>query len=163
MATFTGKERSAIELLKHLIELDYDAVEAYKVAVEKISEAVSQEALRAFQRDHERHIDDLGAIVTRLGEQAPDKGDAKRLLTQGKVHLGALMGDKAILQAMKTNEDDTNTAYERANARTDLPAGAADVIRRGLADERRHRAWIVNRIDEMNSAGDGTTPVTQPA
>jgi hypothetical protein len=52
------------------------------------------------------------------------------------------MGDKAILVAMKTNEDDTNTAYERAVNHEGRHASAEEVLRRGLADERRHRAWI---------------------
>ena len=51
------------------------------------------------------------------------------VLTKGKVVLGGLIGDNAVLQAMKTNEDDTNTAYERA-----------------LGDERRHRDWMVETI-----------------
>lgn len=51
------------------------------------------------------------------------------VLTKGKVVLGGPMGDKAVLQAMKTNEDDTNTAYERA-----------------LGDERRQRDWMVETI-----------------
>ena len=38
----------------------------------------------------------------------------KALLTKGKVVIAGLMGDEAILQAMRTNEADTNTAYERA-------------------------------------------------
>jgi hypothetical protein len=35
--------------------------------------------------------------------------------------VAGLMRDKAILQAMKTNEDDTNTAYERAVKHDDAP------------------------------------------
>jgi hypothetical protein len=33
----------------------------------------------------------------------------KQLLTQGKVVLGSIIGDISILQAMKSNESDTNT------------------------------------------------------
>jgi uncharacterized protein (TIGR02284 family) len=156
MATIVGKEANAIEMLKNLIELDHDAVDAYKAAVDKLSDTTSQETLSTFQRDHERHITELGALVQRLGQTPPSKGDLKRLLTQGKVELAGLMGDKAILTAMKTNEDDTNAAYERASTRGDLPAGAADVIRRNLADERRHREWIVNRL-QMLEASEGAS------
>ena len=38
----------------------------------------------------------------------------KAILTQGKVVLADMFGDSAILKAMKTNEDDTVTAYDRA-------------------------------------------------
>ena len=49
-----------------------------------------------------------------MGRTPPKEGDMKALLTKGKVVIAGLMGDEAILQAMRTNEADTNTAYERA-------------------------------------------------
>jgi hypothetical protein len=52
----------------------------------------------------------------------------------------------AVLRAMKSNEDDTNTAYERAAARSDLTLELQALLRRSLDDERRHRAWIVNAL-----------------
>jgi hypothetical protein len=49
------------------------------------------------------------------------------------------MGDTAILAAMVSNEEDTNTAYERINSRTDKWSDAEEIIKRGLEDERRHK------------------------
>src|SRR5207253_1968321 len=96
--------------------------------------------------DHERHTRDLRPLVERMGEKPSDRPDVKSILTKGKVVLAALVGDRPILQAMKTNEDDTNTAYERAAARSDLTPDVRDVIMRNLADERRHRAYIEQRL-----------------
>jgi hypothetical protein len=44
------------------------------------------------------------------------------------------------LEPLKANEDDTNTAYERA---VEVARGnaAEQVLRGGLDDERRHRNW----------------------
>jgi len=67
----------------------------------------------------------------------------KALLTKGKVVIAGLMGDEAILQAMRTNEADTNTAYERAVNFKGLQANTRDVLQRGLEDERRHCEWIL--------------------
>ena len=71
-------------------------------------------ALAEFERDHLRHITELGDILSSMGRTPPKEGDMKALLTKGKVVIAGLMGDEAILQAMRTNEADTNTAYERA-------------------------------------------------
>ena len=71
------------------------------------------------------------------------------MLTQGKVAMGALFGDKAILKAMKSNEDDTNTAYERAIKHKDIDNAAGPVLERGLADERRHRQWIEETLAQL--------------
>ncbi|MFS2154630.1 hypothetical protein [Rhizobium sp. Rhizsp42] len=38
----------------------------------------------------------------------------KQMRATGKIALADMMGDAAILKAMKTNEDNTVTAYERA-------------------------------------------------
>jgi rubrerythrin len=59
------------------------------------------------------------------------------------------MGDKAILQAMKSNEEDTNTAYGRAVEHEDTPAQVKATLEQNLADERRHHAWIEERIGQM--------------
>lgn len=47
---------------------------------------------------------------------------------------------------MKTNEDDTNTAYERLNAHPKKWPEAIQFLEKGLNDERRHRAWIESVI-----------------
>ena len=60
------------------------------------------------------HITELGDILSSMGRTPPKEGDMKALLTKGKVVIAGLMGDEAILQTMRTNEADTNTAYERA-------------------------------------------------
>ena len=59
------------------------------------------------------------------------------------------MGDKAILIAMKTNEDDTNTAYERATQHKDMTAEMKRVLNSNLSDERRHRTWIEQTLKKM--------------
>ena len=71
------------------------------------------------------------------------------MLTEGKVVIAGIMGDKAILTAMKSNEDDTNTAYERSVDNDVVPAQVKDTLREFLGDERRHRAWIEQQLETM--------------
>ncbi|EYF04178.1 PA2169 family four-helix-bundle protein [Chondromyces apiculatus] len=146
MATMIGSEATLLGLLKDLIELDYDAIEAYEAAIERMDDMRDRAQLSTFLADHRRHVNDLSLFMHDLGGTPPDGGDIKRILTKGKVVLGGLLGDRAVLTAMKTNEDDTNTAYERALKRNDIPARIRAVFQRNLADERRHRDWIVQRI-----------------
>jgi hypothetical protein len=72
----------------------------------------------------------------------PQEGDLKQLLTTGKIALASLVGDGAILKAMKTNEDDTVTAYERASRHPDALPESQRQFERFAADERRDRAWM---------------------
>ena len=146
MATLVGTQKQMTDLLHQLIELDYDAIEAYRAAIARLEDGGDRAQLATFMADHERHVRDLTSTLTGLGQKAPGGADLKQVLTKGKVVLAALVGDRAILRAMKSNEDDTNTAYERAFRRTDLPSHLRTLIEKNLADERRHRAWLETRL-----------------
>lgn len=136
-------------LLSNLIQLDYDAVAAYEAAIDRLEDATAKTRLAEFRGDHERHTRDLSMLVRDLGGSPPTSGDFKAILTQGKVALGALMGDKPILQAMKSNEDQTNQAYEEAVKHPELSAETRSLLEANLADERRHRAWIEEHLNTL--------------
>ncbi len=148
MVTIRGKEVTVTRMLCDLIELDFDAIEAYQAAVDRLQDFMVQQQLRAFMADHERHVRELSEIVRGQGGEAPTKGDFKRVLTKGKVVIGNLVGDRGILMAMKSNEDETNQAYEQAVRQHDLTSEVREVLQRNLADERRHRAWIEDRLSQ---------------
>lgn len=146
MATSVGKGDDKLEMLQDLIKLDHAAAEAYEAAIERLDNASYRTQLTEFKRDHERHIQELSPIVRAMGGEVPEGGGAKEMLTEGKIALSSLMGDEKILKAMKTNENDTNTAYERVAQK--CPIEARDIIERGLADERRHCDWILAQLGE---------------
>ena len=146
MATTIGAEKTCENLLEDLVQLDYDAADAYQAAIDRFDEAQFRDRLREFKGDHLRHIPEIGEILERMGRTPPKQGDMKSLLTPGKVVIGGLMGDKAILQAMRTNEADTNTAYERAVKLHGLDADTRDTLERALEDERRHCQRILDEL-----------------
>jgi uncharacterized protein (TIGR02284 family) len=151
MATMVGKENNPLHMLYKLIELDYDAIDAYDAAIERVQDGVTKSALAGFKADHERHVRDLGAVLRSMGFEAAQHGDIKRVLTKGKVLIGNIAGDRGILMAMKANEDDTNNAYDRAVNRSDIAVDVKSLLERNLADERRHRAWIEQRLTEIRT------------
>jgi rubrerythrin len=142
MVTKVGMQSKIEDAVKDLLELDYDAVEAYKAAVERLDNAEYKQKLAEFQKDHERHTTELTQLLRQHNITPPTEADAKKWLTKGKVVIAGLVGDNAILLAMKTNEADTNTAYERVAQRDDLWADGKDIVQRGWSDEKRHAAWI---------------------
>lgn len=146
--TMAGMQRNTQNLLEELIKLDFDAVEAYEAAIERLEDAESRRMLNEFCEDHRRHTRNLGEHLRNAGHTPPKGPDAKRILTQGKVVIAGLAGDKAILKAMKSNEDDTNAAYERAGNK-DLPQEIHRTVLGNLEDERRHRAWIERKISQL--------------
>jgi len=150
MATLVGTQSDPASLLRSLIQLDFDAVEAYSAAIQRVDTGDDKETLTTFCDDHLRHIAELTEVLRNNGVPAPTGPDAKRLLAAGKVVVAGLMGEKAVLLAMKTNEADTNMAYERAADHDSVTPAVKDLLRACLADERRHRAWLIQRLESMH-------------
>ena len=145
MTTFVGLQMDLHSLLKSLIELDYDAIEAYGAALPRLTSDAYRAPLREFRDDHERHTEELSRVL-RDGGRTPPKGpDLKRLLTEGKVRLAGLVSDRAILYALKSIERDSNVAYERAAKSEHVPAQLRELLRAALADARRHRLCLRSR------------------
>ncbi len=152
MTTMVGKEDNLVDLLQDLIKLDYDAIEAYEAAIERLDDIESQQRLREFMADHQRHTENLATYLRAMGEEVPEGPGGKALLAAGKVVVADLFGDKAVLKAMKTNEDDTNTAYERAVNHADATPEIRATLQENLQDERRHRAWIEQATQTRKAA-----------
>ena len=67
--------------------------------------------LTEFLGDHKRHVKELSKAVRNEGGTPLTEGGALQILTQGKVVIAGLVGDKSILKAMKANEAVTNTKF----------------------------------------------------
>jgi hypothetical protein len=137
-----GIQTDIIDAIQDLIELDYDAAEAYDAAINRLDNQAYKTQLSQFKADHERHIREFSNYLRAQNEEVPDGPSGKQWLAKGKVVLANMVGDNAILMAMRSNEIDTNTAYERIAKRNDLTAELVILIQRGLEDEKRHKAWI---------------------
>ena len=142
MATTVGNETNINDLVTNLIYLERDAIAAYEATAERLSDPAFSTQIESFKADHLQHLDVLQEIARETGADAPAEGDAKQMLTTGKVKMASMSGDGSILKAMKTNEDDTVTAYERAAAHPDAIPKSKAFFEKALTDERRHREWM---------------------
>jgi rubrerythrin len=144
MVTMVGTETTLSDLVENLLLLEHDAIAAYDQAIARLDNPAAKATIAAFKGDHDRHVAELTQLAGTMGSKAPREGDAKQLLTTGKVALASLIGDSAILTAMRSNEEDTVTAYERASTHAEATAEAQAIFRRAHADELRHREWMSN-------------------
>ena len=138
----SGDQAAFNNLVTDLVHLEHDAIAAYDAAIEKLSAPGLKDQVRTFKTDHLQHLDVLGEMGREAGAEVPAKGDAKKMLTTGKVAVAGLVGDGAILKAMKTNEDQTVAAYERAARHDGARPESVAFFEKALADERRHRDWM---------------------
>lgn len=134
-----------IERINDLIAVDYDAVNSYQQAIDRMNVEFLRMRLREFQQDHERHIRELSQFVQRMGGQARSKPDVKGFIAQGFTAITAMMGDEAALRAMQGNEVLSNRSYKNA-LDEDWSDDVRAIIERNYDDEKRHLAFIEDAL-----------------
>jgi len=140
--------------LTDLLQLEFDALPAYSVAIAGLRRPDLRQALEAFRADHERHAHDLSAQIRRLGGVPL----ALPHLPTGLLKLGVQMaglpgGDRAVLLAFVSNEWQSQEKYARYAARP-YPPELAALLRRHAEDEARHYAWACGALEEMGCGAD---------
>ena len=143
METVIAGRNTLIGSLQELITLNDDAIEALSLAIARVGDPADRGLLKRLLEDHHRHLLELEALARDLGAEAPESG--RRAATS--TNLRGLIGDRAVLDAIKMNEDDACAAYERAALREGLPENVRTLLGRGLANERRHRDSLAAELD----------------
>jgi uncharacterized protein (TIGR02284 family) len=128
------------------MHLDVDAVRAYEEAISHIDDAAIRGRLQQYRDDHQRHVEDLRAVIVGLGGEAEEpRPDAKGMLIEGMTKLRSAMGQEQAIKAMHQNEEITNKQYRDA-VEWNVPDDVREVLDRGYADEQRHMAYIEEEL-----------------
>jgi hypothetical protein len=135
-----------VAILNGLIAHDYEEIESHEAALRRLGPASDEDAteLRRFTADHRRHVARLTLLVYTLGgrpavEQGADLSESSER--------DVIVGQTAILEAVKRNEDSIRHAYLGAVARY-LSNPIRAVLEENLRDELNHGAWLDQRLGE---------------
>ena len=141
--------------LNDLLQLDHDAVEAYTVAIDRVRGERYRETLVQYRNDHERHIEELAALVRARGGlpvERPHPTGALKLVVQA---LGSAGSDATLLLAFKAVEGQSRDKYRRFASDATYPEDVRAVVARADDDETRHYEWVEQTLRELG-AGAGT-------
>jgi hypothetical protein len=145
----TAKEQAALVAeLNDLMQLDYDAVAAYSLALSALRDPAYQDAVRNFKADHERHIEELTQLIRQydgLPMPMPHLSGVFKLAVQG---VGVAGGDAAVITTFKSNEAQVRDKYRRA-AGKQHPPDVQGVLIRAARDEQRHFDWAMRTMNEL--------------
>lgn len=137
-----------IHALNELIAFDLDAMAAYAAAIEWTDDPEERLRLADLEQGHRRQIDELTGCVSMMGGQPRVMGDMKLLLTQGRVMLATVRGERGMFEALRANEKATVKRYD-AVARAwgeRAPARVGKALVRGLDEARARHRWLVRRL-----------------
>jgi rubrerythrin len=152
-----ARDVTRIATLNDLLQLDHDAVGAYGIAIDALTDESHRQAVRDFRADHERHIEEITRLIQDRGGkpiQTPHLPTGVFKLAVQKA--GALGGQTALLMAFKANERQGRDKYRRVAENSD-DLEVADVVARAADDEIRHYDWATRTLMEMGVSPDSTT------
>ncbi|HEU4560286.1 MAG TPA: ferritin-like domain-containing protein [Longimicrobium sp.] len=138
-----------LAMLNDLLMLDHDAVQAYSIAIGRISRAEYREALAGFRGDHQRHIDQLSQLIRDYGGVPVQMPHLPTGVFKAAMQaLSTLGDDRAVLMAFKTNEGQVRDRYRRA-ANQPLDPAVGTIVSAAALDEEQHYAWVEQVLQKM--------------
>lgn len=139
----TGKK---IVKLRGLARLDVDAIGTYDAAIAKVEAEEVRLKLSEFRLDHVRHVQDLNALLVKLGgDQVAMEPDLKGAVLKTATTVGSMLGTEGALVSMMGNEGLTNLTYELA-LKAEWNDEERAVIEKNRADEKVHINWIKDAL-----------------
>jgi rubrerythrin len=133
-----------IDALTDLISLQKDALEAFDVAHRLFSKEALKEAVEKITADHKRHLAAMEEQLAHFQDQPAPSAGPRRYLEKGKVFIANLMGDKMLLRALKSNEEELRKAYQVLLDTSSPPSDKSlkSKAMQALADNERHLAVL---------------------
>lgn len=148
--------RMLLRRLEDLAQLDTDAVQVYAEALEHVKDEDVRKEFERFQGEHKYHASTLSDTIVRLGGTKPDlKVDLMGRVADWVTAFRSMIGTKGPLHAMKTAENYHNKHYGEAAEWDVGDEEVATMLKRFFGDEKRHLAFVEERLGEHAAAGGG--------
>jgi demethoxyubiquinone hydroxylase (CLK1/Coq7/Cat5 family) len=153
------REAALVAELNDLLQLDYDAVGAYTLAISALRDRNLRNTLIGFRQDHERHIAELVDLIRARGgvpvRMPHFPTGIFKLLVQAAGSAGGLVGgfagDRAVLLAFVANETQARDKYRRHANVADHPGDIAGILKRAARDEETHHRWAWDALERLGT------------
>jgi uncharacterized protein (TIGR02284 family) len=142
-------DNDVIKNVVQLIQVDIDALAAYKQALSAIDDSAIHKKMKSFADDHARHIKELSKWVKDAGGTPPENTkDIKGFLIQGFTAIAGKIGLKSVLTAMQQNEKLTNKAYKNAKGWKGS-SELKELVSNGYDDEVKHMEFLDEQLKAL--------------
>lgn len=148
MITLVGTQSDFLDALNCLLELEYEAIEIYEAAINRIESKNYVTQLKSFKQDHQNHIDKISKYLASKNYDLVKKPGIKQWISIASISFSSIIGDKNVLGSFRSAEEDTNTAYERVNNHSEAAQDFKRELTSFYEDEKRHKKWIEEAIGQ---------------
>lgn len=153
--------------LVDLVRADVLAARAYRAAIDALDPALAPliARLRACERDHLRHVDELSSALRQSGRDvARPRRSPRGAFVAGVTALASRLGPEASLRSLLELERRTCARCDELAA-CGFPPGSAALAARWCVDERRHLDFLDGtlRLRAWDGAGARSSSAQEPA
>ena len=158
MGMSATKTMQLIAQLRSLTTLGRDASMAFRLAIDHVvDEPLTRFTLMSFRADHERHLQELDAMLLAFGADVGDPlahaggwvASRPAVVASGLIvderRFASLRSTTAVLRLLKYDVEVIARTHQEC-LRT-IPAAALEMVRNHTNDCLRHRAWVAARVD----------------
>lgn len=142
MITLMVTRRNFLYALEDILELEYDMLETYMFALDKIQDQKYKYQLEEFKQDHETHIDDIINVFKQETKKIPKTTGGMQLLCIEGSAENHFFNDETILSAMIEVEGEVVAGYEYIRQFVDGEYFTTS----GLEDGKRHINWLKRTV-----------------
>lgn len=150
-----------VEHLNDLLQMEFDANRAYELCIMNVDDKQLRLKLHAFHGDHQRHLHKITEIIIENDGKPKSRPDLKGPFIAGMTAIMSMTGVKNALRVMIQNEVLTNRSYDSAVEFHQFPDDVQKVLQEFRSDERRHKAWLEQRLSELG--GEAETEAAEKA
>lgn len=151
-----AKAPTGTESVGGLIRDELAALEGYKQALEKLKGAKATE-LRRIENDHEKAAALLQEKLAERGIEPPTRSGARGSWTRFWESAASVLGDKALIKALKEGEEHDIAAYERVLDDDETPPDIRALIRKELLPQARAHIPVLDRFLSGRTPPGGTS------
>ncbi|NLW32008.1 MAG: ferritin-like domain-containing protein [Fibrobacter sp.] len=142
------EQKELVKKLETLQKTDYDALQSYDKALERIDDDELKNQILQFRKDHERHIYSISDLLRTMGlTPSSSFPDLKGVFLQGITAIEGLSGTEGVLKALEKGEIMTNDEYAEADTWFVDPK-IHEIITSNYKDEKKHLNFIRNAIKD---------------
>ncbi|HEY6557486.1 MAG TPA: hypothetical protein VI072_09435 [Polyangiaceae bacterium] len=143
------RDRAGVAACSLLLERYFDVLEANSIAVDRLESSSDRDLALRLKSEYEESVRYLTELSFELGGEPPTHGDLRRVVSDAKVAIGEIAGDRGVLGALKSNESSLCKLLEKTARKADLPVNLASRIGEELEASRARLALLDDRLEEL--------------
>ncbi|MAZ43709.1 MAG: hypothetical protein CMF48_00825 [Legionellales bacterium] len=146
MSYLPGTQNKFSDAVRHLLAVEYDAIESYQAARNRIQEKEYKETIEDHIKEHQEFVKKLEGFMQKHHFTFETGPSGKQMLSIGRIALAKLIDDKSVLRALISVEKASKKACEQMKTFEENDKSSHTLFKKGVAHFDAHEKWLSDHI-----------------